>query len=184
MNFNTIAQGIYEPFTAMGQELMRLTYYETANAVTGKETNPYPEWVKNVGGRVFLELSHVVGKKKNWSKVATKLEMKDPLAGKVLMTVLEANEKEVLGSGLRFKFPLSAIGYFFRMMEGAKIAKRSYKDGERYIMDVGKQAIEEIKGDSARLKTTEDKLRFISKKMNLMNDVMYKQRSGLPLSTQ
>nr|MDJ0755033.1 PEP/pyruvate-binding domain-containing protein [Ardenticatenaceae bacterium] len=97
MCLNVAAQGITEPLTPMGLEMFRLLYVGMTAAATGKPADKYPSWAKLAAGRMYLDLTSALRKPGRWTTVAGNLGRKDPVAGELLLQVLENNRDEIVG---------------------------------------------------------------------------------------
>ncbi|MCG8484297.1 MAG: PEP-utilizing enzyme, partial [Clostridia bacterium] len=104
VDFNTVSQGVKEPMTTIGQETQNYYFSEAFSLLTGRPCN-YPKWLSFVEGRLYIDLTVFMGRKKWWQPLADKISVKDPSVGEGLMEVMARNESSLKKSDVKFRLP-------------------------------------------------------------------------------
>ncbi|KUO51173.1 MAG: hypothetical protein APF76_16920 [Desulfitibacter sp. BRH_c19] len=162
LNFNLIGQGLTEPFTPMGQEIWRLIFSGYTKIATGKEDVNYPIWFKVIAGRIFIDMTDLMRKKKAWNKSANTLSTKDPVTSKALLQWLEKNEQEIL-KGNRIKFSAHLIKVVVSLVGDFVYGMLLPQKARKKVIEIGNKHIDILRKQADSLIRIEDKLRFIEK---------------------
>lgn len=159
MSLNFAGQGITEPLTPMGVEAFRLLYYGFSVIAWGRRARKYPDWVKVAAGRVYLDLTDLVGTTTG-NMFVESIAGKDPVTGQALDQFLERNKDSFVKKG-RLKIPLRLILLvprliglmLYGMVNPQKVRKKMVAAAEREINQLEKAA--------AGLQGVEERLQFI-----------------------
>ena len=109
MSLNFAAQGLTEPMTPMGVEAFRLLYYGFSVLMWGSNARKYPDWVKFAAGRVFLDLTNLLGTKIGDIFVKS-IASKDPVTWGALDPFLEKNKDYIKKTHLNIPIRLGLLG--------------------------------------------------------------------------
>ncbi|KYK34472.1 MAG: hypothetical protein AYK19_12105 [Theionarchaea archaeon DG-70-1] len=159
MSLNFAGQGITEPLTPMGVEAFRLLYYGFSVIAWGPRARKYPDWVKVAAGRVYLDLTDLVGTTTG-NMFVESIAGKDPVTGQALNQFLERNKDLFVKKG-RLKIPLRLILLvprlvgliLYGMVNPQKVRKKMVAAAEKEINQLEKAA--------ATLQGVEERLQFI-----------------------
>ena len=154
-----IAQGINEPITPMGIEIFRL--FAVCYLKVYGSNERYPPWFLPSAGRVFVDYSNLLGKKKYWSKIAKSLSNKDTIASKALLDLLEKNEHHILIPKNKFPMSIGIIKYALHIFKAYIIGWLDYKKAHDMVYKVGNNLVEKAKSISENITTTDEALKCI-----------------------
>ncbi len=167
LNFNNYSQAMKEPFTPMGEELIRamlggmIAQYGKKNG----STDPF-WWYQNLGGRVFIDITDFMRTEKSWEKFRKEdSNDKDPLTTKALLQLVERNREHLID-------PSRAVN--LKKMVSPKLIRLLATVGRRYMVGVnnpqkardkavalGEETVVWFREALWDLDTTEEKLRWI-----------------------
>ncbi len=146
INVNNYSQAMPEPFTAMGEDLVRTAIRNVRRRLGPKRIPANSLWyLKTVGGRLFIDITPFLRSEKFWKKFRKPDPAdKDPVTTRALLQYLEANRAEVLAhresvSYLKVVNP-RLLRYLWR-------AWREYSYGRRRPVEAGERAV--ASGDAA-----------------------------------
>jgi pyruvate,water dikinase len=158
LSLNFAGQGITEPLTPMGMEAFRLLYYGFSVLMWGSRALKYPDWVKTAAGRVFLDLTNLLGTKIGDAFVRG-IAGKDPDTEKALNQFLEKNEGLLKKGRVKIPVRLVVIGLQFTgmivraMINPASIRKKMLTAADERINSL----------QTATLQGVDERLTFIEK---------------------
>lgn len=168
MNMNLYSQAMPEPFTPMGADLMR----EMAKDLVRRLGRKDPEaeetlwWFQIVGGRIFVDLTEVLRSPRRWSRLRGNPNDKDPVTTQALAQWLERNRAEITsrrGAPLLRHLNRRLLRYLLGAGRKAMVGKRSADRGREAAVAHGESMIRQLRQESERLSTVEDRLAFIQK---------------------
>jgi len=158
---NVAMQGITEPFTPMGWEVFRLCFVGLMDEVIGRRSNPYPAWVKNAAGRMFLDVTDLLHDSRLGEFVAGRFATKDPLAIRMLFQVSKANVGEI-HTRRKIRLPRAMFNKVIPMMLGRAayswVAPRAARERYQAAGDAWLIPLEQRAG---QLTGSADRLRFV-----------------------
>lgn len=157
LSLNFAAQGITEPLTPMGVEAFRLLYYGFSVMLWGSRARKYPDWVKTAAGRVFLDLTNLLGTKIGNTFVRG-IAGKDPLTEKALDQFLEKN-KDIKKGRIKIPFRLVLLGLQFTgMILRAMINPEPLR---KKMLTAADELINSLEQSATVLQGVDDRLQFI-----------------------
>ena len=166
MNLNLYSQAMPEPFTPMGADLIR----EMAKDLIRRLGRKDPEaeetlwWFQNVGGRIFVDLTEMLRSPKRWGRLAGNDNDKDPVTTRALLQWLERNREEITsrrGPSLLRHLNLRLFRYLLAAASKVGVGKRSADRGRERAVERGESMIRQLREESRRLSTLEDRLHFV-----------------------
>ena len=162
--FTRITQNLTEALTPMGLEYWRVSSVGEYEILRGKVDNFYPKWFKIAAGRSYIDITDIVRTPKRWKKIENFLQVKDPYAGKALVSFLERNMEEITKEKDKFRINIPIIEFGISLL-GIYLYSYIYPKGAKHkIVKIGEDLLQEIETDVANLKTIEDRLRYIENK--------------------
>ncbi len=146
INVNSYSQAMPEPFTTMGEHLVRTAIRNVRRRLGPKRVPENSLWyLKTVGGRLFIDITPFLRSERFWNKFRKPDPAdKDPVTTRALLQYLEANRTEVLAhresvSYLKVVNP-RLLRYLWR-------AWREYSYGRRRPVEARERAV--ASGDAA-----------------------------------
>ena len=179
ISFNLWAQTMPEPFTPMGEEMFRLVFAGYVGLATGNKEAKYPWWFKIAAGRIYLDITELLRKEKNWDNIADKIVDKDPITAKALVQVLEDNKEKVIKENKGFKIPGHLKLLFIKMGVYIVYAMLSPAKASKKIKRLGLELVEHLEDEARHLKSVEEKLKFIDRGIVDITVTSYKQVFGV-----
>ncbi|MDQ2087307.1 PEP/pyruvate-binding domain-containing protein [Herbivorax sp. ANBcel31] len=169
LNMNSYSQAMKEPFTPMGEDLMKSSIHSLILKYGKKKFNgDRMWWYQNVGGRLFLDITDFMRTEKSWGKFKKEDKTdKDPVTTKALLQLVERNRDEILDKKQSVKllgkmnsrlgkFLLSGgTKFFYGIFSPVKARKKAVKVSEDEII--------KLKEDIKELNSIEEKLLYIEK---------------------
>ncbi len=158
LSLNFAGQGITEPLTPMGVEAFRLLYYGFSVIMWGSNARKYPDWVKSAAGRVFIDLTNLLGTKIGDTFVRA-IAGKDPLTEKALDQFMEKNKGQIKKGKLKIPFRLILLGLRLTGM-----ILKAFVDPERTrkkMIAAAEEKIHQLEQAATTLQGVDDRLRFI-----------------------
>ena len=160
--YNTIIQGMNEPFTPLGAEFWRLTFAGyTSIYFNGKKKILYPNWIKNINGRIHYDVTEVVGKKSYIKKLPGSLNAKDPSGGKLMGEILEQHRSTFLNQGGKFKLSFGIVKWGLSLLKYGKLGKTNPEKAVEEVKQMGDEYIERLKLRVKNADTLRKKLKLI-----------------------
>ncbi len=153
-----VGQGITEPMTPMGVEAFRLLYYGFSVIAWGGSALKYPDWVKTAAGRVYLDLTNLLGTKTGDTFIKG-IAGKDPIIWEALNQFLE-KKKDQISKG-RSKIPPRLILLGLRLAGMMVYAFVNPEKAGKKMVASAEEEIHRLEQTSYTLKGVEDRLRFI-----------------------
>ncbi|WP_280771776.1 PEP/pyruvate-binding domain-containing protein [Salipaludibacillus daqingensis] len=169
LNLNNYSQAMKEPFTPMGEDIIRVMVLDTAR-VFGAENRKGSDldlwWYQVVGGRIFIDITDFLRKEKSWDKFRKNdTADKDPMTTKALLQLAERNKADLINHKeavnlLRF-INLRLVKYLTGA--GLKYSRGIFspKAARNKAIHIAKETVKEFKEETDKLKTPEEIFRFI-----------------------
>jgi pyruvate,water dikinase len=159
LSLNIAGQGMTEPLTPMGVEAFRLLYYGFSVIAWGSRARKYPDWVKTAAGRVYLDLTDLLGTKIG-DNFVTSIAGKDPLTEKVLNQFLERN-KDLVNKKGRLKIPLRLILLVPRLMGMSLSALVNPRKARKKMISAAEKELNYLEQTASTLHGVKERLKFI-----------------------
>ncbi len=168
INMNLYSQAMKEPFTPMGAGVMQ-TMVENLVKNYGKKkvTGDRLWYLKNIDGRIYIDMTEMLNKKRFLKKLENNPSDKDPVTTRALLQTAERYKEEIASSTRGFSV-LSKLNLRVMRLAIDNIKKVSYgkKDAEQARMMAikeGQSIIKKMESEKKKLSTREEKIRFIEK---------------------
>lgn len=158
LSLNFAGQGMTEPLTPMGVEAFRLLYYGFSVIVWGPRALKYPDWVKASAGRVYLDLTNLLGTKIGDTFVRV-IAGKDPVTEQALNQFLERNKDQIKKG--RLKIPLRLVLLAPRLMGMIVYAMVRPEKVRKKMIAAAEKEIHHLEQAASTLQGVNDRLRFI-----------------------
>jgi len=171
LNFNLYSQAMQEPFTPMGEAMMKEMLKRTAKRVYRGYRKEEIPWIKSAGGRVFVDFTGLLKNKRFIQKLDGSPNDKDPVTTKALLQVYERNKNEIMaakngpGSTLAILLKIDpwVIKFIITTLHKLLYGKLSPQKARAKAIEYGENKIKAIKEESESLQTMEEKLSFIER---------------------
>ena len=167
INFNNYSQAMQEPFTTMGEDLVRTAIRNVRKNLGPKKIPENSLWyLKTAGGRLFIDITPFLRKEKFWAKFRKPdATDKDPVTTRALLEYLEANRDEVLShresvSYLRVVNP-RLLRYLWRGWREYSFGKRNAVEARRRAVASGDEAVARIREAASGLRGTSGRVEFL-----------------------
>lgn len=174
LNFNNYSQAMKEPFTPMGEELIKAMLGGMI-AEYGKKNTSGDRfwWYQNLGGRVFIDITDFMRTEKSWGKFRKEdPNDKDPLTTKALLQLVERNRDNLIDPSRQVNLKRMVSPKLLRLLAGI---------GRRYMVGVtkpekarakavamGYETVAQFREALWDLETTEEKLRWMENNARLL----------------
>ncbi len=176
MCFNLIGQQVNEPFTPLGIEYWRLTNSAyTYYFYNQKKRILDPPFVKDFGGRMYLEMSHLLSKKMYQKKLPNSLSIKDPLAGKILEQFIEKNQSTLSSQSSAFKISYGFMKWGMSMLKPYKLGKKDLNLAKEKCISEGENYTAKLQLRADNALKLEEKLKLIEATTLEVMDLSFKQ---------
>ncbi|RQD77868.1 MAG: hypothetical protein D5R97_01435 [Candidatus Syntrophonatronum acetioxidans] len=174
ININNYSQAMPEPFTPMGEDIIRAVVegLVTKYGQKGNQENRL-WWYQVLGGRIFLDITDFMRTEKSWNKFKGEDPTdKDPITTRALLQLLERNREDIINPKESVKLARminlrliklllkTGLKYCYGMYSPAKAREKA--------VSLGENVIKELERESKSLKTTEDKIKFFREKASLL----------------
>jgi pyruvate,water dikinase len=170
-----VGQGITEPMTPMGLEAFRLLWYYGFSMIAGTtRALKYPDLVKIVAGRFYIDITDFLG----IMKVSTKgFAALDPVTGEVLDHFLEENKDIIVKKGwltLLSKIPLRPLLLVPPLVWSILHTAVHYEEAGKKVIAAAEKEISRLEKTARTLKGIDDRLSFIEKgSLPIMKLILY-----------
>ncbi len=159
MCYNTVIQGMSAPFTPLGYEFWRSTFSGyTSIYYGGKKKIQYPVFIKMINGRLYYDLTEVIGRRIIGRRLPSSLDSKDPAGGRLLRSIYEEYGKTFRSQGGRFKLSMGIIRWGLSLNKFGKISSKNPKKGLEEATDMGNNYIAELENRIKKTTTREERL--------------------------
>lgn len=181
VDFNTVSQGVKEPMTPIGQETLNYYFREAFSLLTGKVTYR-PKWLTYVKGRLYVDLTVFMGRKRWWKRLADRISLKDPLVGKELLEVMARYEDALKHSDVKFRLPVKmpyrmARHLYFPMIKGFLKGRRNPEQAMAVATSKGEETLKKVQGLFEEAETPKTILNGIRKAAPIMMTFSFVQYS-------
>lgn len=162
--YNTVIQGITQPFTPLGYEFTRVNLAGWTSVYYGfKKKDLYPSWINMIHGRLYYDLTEMVGKKFYAKNIPKIFEAKDPAAAQLLRQMIKKYGPLFYKQGGAFKLSRGLIKWMIGLSKHAKLGKDTDK-ALKDALQMGNDFVESVASRIQQTKTIQDKI-------HLMEDV-------------
>lgn len=171
LNLSKYSQAMEEPFTPMGEQVVRSMAARMVSQYGKKGTSGDPFWwYQNLGGRIFVDITDFMRTEKSWNKFRGEdSNDKDPQTTRALLQLAERNRSQLidparsvrLGRLLRPKLLgllVQAGGRYAYGMLWPEAARKK-------AVALGEQAVAEVAAAVAGMDSTEERIRFLEERM-------------------
>lgn len=159
MCFNTVIQGMSAPFTPLGYEFWRSTFSGyTSVYYGGKKKIQYPVFIKMINGRLYYDLTEVIGRKLMGRKLPSSLDSKDPAGGRLLKSIYGQYGKTFRAQGGKFKLSIGIVRWGLSLNKYGKISAKNPVKGLEESTDMGNVYIKELEGRVKKTTTRKERL--------------------------
>ncbi|MCE7792328.1 hypothetical protein K8O68_07835 [Salipaludibacillus sp. CUR1] len=167
LNINNYSQAMKEPFTPMGEDIIRAMIVDTAR-VFGRKKDQKADlwWYQSVGGRIFADITDFLRKEKSWDKFKKNdTADKDPMTTKALLQLMERNREELINPKeavnlLRFLNP-SLVSYLTGAALKYSVGIFSPETARNKAIHIAKRTVKEFREETDELKTPEEICSYI-----------------------
>ncbi|MCG8481802.1 MAG: PEP-utilizing enzyme [Clostridia bacterium] len=163
--YNTVVQGMKEPFTPLGYDFWRATIAGyTSIFYNFKRKIRKPAWVKSINGRMYYDLTEVLGRKLIGKNILNTFNAKDPEGGKLLRQLYSKYSNIFIRQGGSFRLSFGLIKWGMSLGSVGKISKKDIDKALAEALALGNDYIDNLKVRIAAARTYQDKV-------DLMEDV-------------
>jgi phosphohistidine swiveling domain-containing protein len=157
-SLNIAGQGITEPLTPMGLEAFRLLYYGFSRIVWGDRALKYPKWVPISAGRMYLDLTSLLGTRIG-NQLFEGIAKKDPDLEPGLNQLMKKYGNQI-PKGKRP--PIAWLLKLIPSLGGLILRTLVFpqEGGQKIVVDA-EEEIETLKKAASTLQGMEERLRFI-----------------------
>jgi len=171
LNFNLYTQAMQEPFTPIGEAMLKEMLSSMAKRIYRGYRNKEVPWIKSAARRVFVDFTGLLRNQRFIQKLQGSPNDKDPVTTKALLQVFERNKQDILegkqGSGSAFKLLTKidpwVIKFIITTLHKVMYGKIFSRKARAKAIEYGENKIKAIAEESRNLKTAEDKLNFIER---------------------
>jgi pyruvate,water dikinase len=170
INLNNYSQAMKEPFTPMGENVIR----SIADGLVTKYAKKSKQddklwWYQVLGGRVFIDITDFMRTEKSWDKFKKNdTADKDPLTTKALLQLIERNRDGIINPSeainlkklVTFRLLKLMIGMGLKYRLGIKAPVRARTEAKA----LGDRIISELNEERNKVITIEDKINLIREK--------------------
>jgi len=167
INFNNYSQAMPEPFTTMGEDLVRTAVRNIRRRLGPKKIPENSLWyLKTAGGRLFIDITPFLRSERFWNKFRNPdATDKDPVTTGAILQYLEANRDEVLShresvSYLKVINP-RLLRYLWRAWREYSYGKRHPVEARQRAVASGDAAVARIREAAADLQGIADRVSFL-----------------------
>lgn len=166
MCYNTVIQGMSAPFTPLGHEYWRTTFAGyTSVYYNFKKKIQYPSFIKSINGRIYYDLTEVVGRRLIGKNLPSSLDNKDPAGGQLMAEIYNQYLKAFRRQGASFRLSFGIVKWGIGLTKYGKISK---KDPHKGLAEVHQIADDYVKALETRIENAST----AKTKVKLLEDVM------------
>jgi len=159
MCYNTVIQGMTAPFTPLGYEFWRSTFSGyTSIYYGGKKKISHPGFIKMINGRIYYDLTEVIGRKIIGRKLPSSLDSKDPAGGRLLKSIYDEYGKLFRKQGGKFKLSMGIVRWGLSLNKYGKISAKNPEKGLEEATTLGNNYINELSDRIKESTTREERL--------------------------
>ena len=167
LNVNNYSQAMPEPFTPMGESVIR-AMVEGLVTKYGRKHDQGDRfwWYQVLGGRIFLDITDFMRTEKSWDKFKKADPAdKDPITTKALLQLVQRNKNEIINPREAVKYP-KLINYRLAKLLAGIAVKYMYGiyspvTAREKAVGLGDGIIKRLQAERNNFKSLEDKLDFI-----------------------
>ncbi len=171
INFNLYTQAMLEPFTPIGEAMLKEMLGSMAKRIYRGYRNREVPWIKSAARRVFVDFTGLLKNQKFIQNLEGSPNDKDPVTTKALIQIFERNEQDIMagkkgkGSALRIlaKIDPWIIKFTITTVHKLMYGKFSPQKARFKAVEYGENMIKTIAEESRNLETVGDKLSFIER---------------------
>jgi pyruvate,water dikinase len=155
-------QGIVEPLTPMGLETFRLLYSAFFDMAGRSRTPQYPDFVKIVAGRFYIDLTDFLG----ILKMSRGFDALDPVTGEMLNHFLEENKDKIVKKRLfplPFKLPLQPLLLIPSFMWSTLHTAVHYEKAGKKVIAAAENEVNRLQEAARTVQGIDERLLFIKK---------------------
>jgi rifampicin phosphotransferase len=164
MNMNNYTQGMKEPLTPMGEQVIREMLKNVIRRYGSRDPDARETfwWYHNLNGRIFADMTEI--SRKQWEKLENVESDKDPVTTKALLQLIDRNN-DAFSDGTRFsyikKINFRLLGFLISAGWKYTYGKRSAESARKQAIRHGDQMVRRMREKSRQLVTLEERLSFI-----------------------
>ena len=163
--YNTVVQGMNEPFTPLGYEFWRVTFAGYTSIYYNKKRKIlYPSWIRQINGRLHFDLTEILGKRLYSKKIPAALNDKDPAGGNLMKEILDSYGCRFIKQKGNFKLSYGLVKWGVSLARSGKAGKTNPKQALKEAIEMGDDYVKSLK---SRIKNADT----IDKKIRLVEDV-------------
>lgn len=171
LNFNLYTQAMLEPFTPIGEAMLKEMLSSMAKRIYRGYRNQEVPWIKSAARRVFVDFTGLLRNQKFIHNLEGSPNDKDPVTTKALLQIFERNEQDIMagkkgkGSTLKILAKIDPWVLKFAITTTHKVmyGKLSPQKARFKAVEYGENKIRAIAKESRSLTTLENKLNFIER---------------------
>ncbi|MCG8482699.1 MAG: PEP-utilizing enzyme, partial [Clostridia bacterium] len=157
--YNTVIQGMKEPFTPLGYEFWRAAFAGyTSIFYNFKKKIRKPSWVKCINGRIYYDLTEVLGRRLIGKNILNSFNDKDPECGQLLKQLYGNYRRTFLKQGGAFRLSYGIIKWGMSLQSFGKISKKDINKALEEALDIGNGYIDKLKVRITKTGTYQDKV--------------------------
>ncbi len=163
--YNTVVQGMKEPFTPLGFEFWQATFAGyTSVFFNFKKKIRKPAWIKLINGRIYYDLTEILGRRIIGKNAIGGFDDKDPACGDLIKQLYDRHRLTFLKQGGKFRLSYGIVKWGLTLQSYGKISRKNISEALEEAHGIGQDYISNLKD---RILKTES----ISSKVNLMEKV-------------
>lgn len=176
MNFNIFSQAMKEPFTPLGEEVVRVMMGFFNELLYRNYEGRIPGWCKSAGGRIFFDMTDLICYEKVRENMKENPGDKDPRTSEIMLDVAD-RYRERLSQAKMTKWQV--LNFIFKTVNTELIKKslsllKKYRYGGKNpdqarekILKIEEDFMDELKEKRSKLSDSrKDRLKFIEKTLH------------------
>lgn len=158
---NTVLLGMKEPFTPLGFDIFSHMFPTIINIMTCRKKPLDNSFVKQAGGRIFVDISYLLSRKFIGRQFAKNFSGNDLPLEETMNRLIDQHGKRFTNQGIKFKIPWGILKYSFGAI-GKVIETSKIPHEERYdkMKTIGEAVVQEYIAKAHGLKTLDEKLEY------------------------
>lgn len=177
--YNTMIQGITMPYTPLGYEFWRCTFAGYSSIYyNNKDKDLNPHWIRYINGRIYYDLTEILGRRFLGPKSLAGFDAKDPEGGNLLKELFELHKGKFRKQGGSFKLTYGIVRWGLSLSKYGKISKSNIEVALKEAKQLGDDYVDLIKNKISKITNIDDGIKLFENTSeelltNAFKQVMY-----------
>lgn len=160
--YNSVIQGTTAPYTPLGYDFWRCTFAGyTGIFYSGKKKIMYPGWIPYINGRIYYDLTEILGRRFLGKQFLGGFDNKDPEGGLLLKELYQLHRNTFLKQGGKFRLSFGIVKWGLSLTKFGKISRTDINRGLQEALNLGETYLSHLKERISKCHTVQDKITLL-----------------------